>query len=304
MNHRKILLFLGITYGITWATFAALEQMSSSDGGLMSVLLTILYRWGPAIAAIYVARQVYRSPLKFPPLDSMAGRWFFLALAWAASLALGTLLLVWLGGNVLELPLLGRLDWSTDELINRLSTDDNTAAAVPAWFGDLPGGVIFAMMFFIQFLLGTTLYIAYTYGEEIGWRGFLLRETRPMGFWGGNLLVGLFAGIWHIPFLVTSGLEGIHLMTGLVALLLFHISLAFPLAYFVEKSGHFITAAAVQGVLTALAGTLQLFMVEGHHAIASLLGGIGILLCLVSAWLIAHFDPNFVDQYQAEKIED
>jgi membrane protease YdiL (CAAX protease family) len=38
-------------------------------------------------------------------------------------------------------------------------------------------------------------------GEEIGWRGLLHTELRPLGFWPNALLTGLFWLGWHLPLL-------------------------------------------------------------------------------------------------------
>src|SRR5699024_9171486 len=43
------------------------------------------------------------------------------------------------------------------------------------------------------------------FGEEVGWRGFLLRELRALGFWKASLLIGLIWGPWHAPLTLFAG---------------------------------------------------------------------------------------------------
>merc|ERR1712232_1539273 len=55
-------------------------------------------------------------------------------------------------------------------------------------------------------LFGPTLYSVLSLGEEAGWRGFLLRELAPLGFWQASLLVGLLSGLWRST-IVLAGLQ-------------------------------------------------------------------------------------------------
>jgi hypothetical protein len=49
---------------------------------------------------------------------------------------------------------------------------------------------------------GLTINALAALGEELGWRGLLLRELSPLGFWRVSLLAGLVWGIWHAPLIV------------------------------------------------------------------------------------------------------
>jgi uncharacterized protein len=40
------------------------------------------------------------------------------------------------------------------------------------------------------------------FGEEWGWRGWLLPKLRPLGAWPAVVLVGLLWGIWHAPLIL------------------------------------------------------------------------------------------------------
>jgi hypothetical protein len=58
------------------------------------------------------------------------------------------------------------------------------------------------------------------FGEEWGWRGFLLPRLLPLGKWKAYLLVGIIWGLWHAPLVVVGfnypgyPLLGILLMCG------------------------------------------------------------------------------------------
>lgn len=47
-----------------------------------------------------------------------------------------------------------------------------------------------------------------TFGEEWGWRGYLLPRLLPLGVWPALLLSGLIWGLWHAPILLV-GVDGL-----------------------------------------------------------------------------------------------
>lgn len=40
------------------------------------------------------------------------------------------------------------------------------------------------------------------FGEELGWRGFLVSALRPLGFWPMALVSGVIWGVWHAPIIL------------------------------------------------------------------------------------------------------
>lgn len=57
-----------------------------------------------------------------------------------------------------------------------------------------------------------------TLGEEVGWRGWLLPNLRPLGMWPALLLTGVIWGVWHAPLILLgynfgyTDLRGVGLM--------------------------------------------------------------------------------------------
>jgi len=49
---------------------------------------------------------------------------------------------------------------------------------------------------------GDTLNALFGFGEEAGWRGYLLHEWKHMQFWKASLFIGLIWGIWHAPLIL------------------------------------------------------------------------------------------------------
>src|SRR5699024_8144281 len=88
---------------------------------------------------------------------------------------------------------------------NYLSTvDATTSATMNDLFQKLPFHPLWLLAG--QSLIGgITVNAVLGFGEEIGWRGFLLREFRALGFWKASLLIGFIWGLWHAPLIIFAG---------------------------------------------------------------------------------------------------
>jgi membrane protease YdiL (CAAX protease family) len=49
---------------------------------------------------------------------------------------------------------------------------------------------------------GITINAIAGFGEELGWRGFLLRQLNQQSFIKASLLIGIIWGIWHSPIIL------------------------------------------------------------------------------------------------------
>jgi uncharacterized protein len=67
----------------------------------------------------------------------------------------------------------------------------------------MAGSVAFTVFKILSgFIIGTLL----AFGEEIGWRGYMLPRLLGFGAIPAMLLVGLLHGIWHLPLMLTTDL--------------------------------------------------------------------------------------------------
>ncbi len=74
-------------------------------------------------------------------------------------------------------------------------------------------------------------------GEELGWRGFLLKQCSYMDFWKMSLVIGIIWGLWHAPIIIQgynypqNPVIGVFMMIGFVyfSLLYFPMSASVPI---------------------------------------------------------------------------
>ncbi|WP_221584870.1 CPBP family intramembrane glutamic endopeptidase [Microbacterium sp. G2-8] len=52
------------------------------------------------------------------------------------------------------------------------------------------------------------VWMLFTFGEELGWRGYVQSTLAPLGFWRSSAIIGAFWAVWHLPLTLTYALEG------------------------------------------------------------------------------------------------
>lgn len=97
----------------------------------------------------------------------------------------------------------------------------NNGDILKAWTTYLIFGMPYLLFFSILF----------AFGEEIGWRGYLLRKFKPVlpSFWVRALTVGAIWGIWHLPFFLQSEISYISIFIFLINVCL--ISICYTVIY-------------------------------------------------------------------------
>jgi membrane protease YdiL (CAAX protease family) len=85
-----------------------------------------------------------------------------------------------------------------------------------------------------------------TFGEEYGWRGYLLPRLLPLGEIRATLLLGVIWALWHLP-LIVAGLNypGVNVFLAILAFLFVTVSISFAYTWFYVASSGSVLIAAV-----------------------------------------------------------
>ncbi len=140
------------------------------------------------------------------------------------------------------------------------------------------GPWIIAALLMAGVAAGLTVNAVAAFGEEAGWRGYLLvRLSSVAGFWPSALVVGVVWGLWHAPLVINgydysvSALEGCGGRAGgLVALAVFTAfttAAGLVAALLRVGSGGAIAPAAMHGTINGIAG-LYASLVSGSRLVA------------------------------------
>ncbi|MFF2390570.1 CPBP family intramembrane glutamic endopeptidase [Agromyces sp. NPDC058104] len=124
------------------------------------------------------------------------------------------------------------------------------------------------------------------FGEEIGWRGWLLPSLQPLGNWSALIVSGVIWGLWHSPIILLGYNFGLTDASGLALMVggctLFGILLGWTRL----RTGSVWPAVFGHGAFNAAAGFLSLVIAAGSPAPLPLVSPLGAVTWIVMALVI------------------
>lgn len=137
---------------------------------------------------------------------------------------------------------------------------------------------------------GLTINALAAFGEEYGWRNYLVSAMCDKSFWTVCLFTGVVWGIWHFPFILMGHNYPDHRVAGVFMMVLFCLAVSPVELYLVLKSRSMFPAAIFHGTINAFAGAATAFVRGGNDILNGLVGLSGILVFIVVTLLIFVFD--------------
>ncbi len=282
VDRRGILSFLAITFGITYLVEGLLIASGFRIGGRPAIygqLAVAGVMWAPALATVLTIKFVTREG--FAVTNVRFGSWRpYLETALVIPAVFAVIYgLTWLLG-------LGRPDWNLIQFRAQMESLGADLSSMPPSSQVLPLMLLATMLFtpFINGLLG--------FGEELGWRGYLLPKLMPLGKARAYVLVGVIWGLWHAPLILVGfnypghPLLGVLWMSGLTTTLGVYIN-ELSLRY---RSS--ILAGWMHGIFNSQAYGIWRLLFPGVNALwGGVTGVVGILVWLVlGIWLMRRGD--------------
>lgn len=149
--------------------------------------------------------------------------------------------------------------------------------------------VVFLLINLVQAIIaGYTINAFFAFGEELGWRGYLLKALKGKKFLSVSLITGFIWGLWHFPLILIGHNYPQHPITGVGMMTIWCILLSPVITYIVIKSKSVITAAIYHGTLNAIAGIGVLYLVGGNdltNGVTGIAGFITLLLINIAFFL-------------------
>lgn len=277
---KKIVVFLAITFGITWAVEAVLIIRGVSFKGAVPqyaqfVISSVM--WAPALGAFLTAR-IFRE--KVVPYGWRFGRFLPYAVILVAVpvvFAVAYCLTVLLGLGTLDLGLKGFFASAEKVIGHPLPTTPPPAALI-------------GFIFLLSTLAAPFINSLFGLGEEIGWRGYLLPRLMPLGKVRAYLILGVIWGAWHAPLVAVGFAFPGYPIIGILLFILFTTILGIILNEFALGYKSVILAGWIHGVINSQSyGVWRMIVPDPQPLLGGIPGLIGLLVLALAAGLVLKF---------------
>lgn len=282
IDTTKVAEFLGLTFGIAWISALALWMAGIGHGTLAgTVLITIFVMWAPAAAAIIVQRR--RGASVREKCGLRLGRVAWSAVAWIAPVA-------FMAAAVGVGLLLPNVSLTTDfsAFLIEQGVPPEQVDAVAEQLEALP---VSPVVLFVGAGLaaGLTINALAALGEELGWRGLLLAEWAPLGFWKLSLWTGLVWGFWHTPVILQGHNFPDNPILGIVVMTGAGMAMAPFYTYFALRARSVLAPTFLHGSFNGLGGITIVYLSGAGNLVTAPVGLVGIGAALViTALCVAH----------------
>lgn len=198
---RRVLLFLAIVFPVTWLINLVSWLVGGTDNLIAFPLLLILAMFVPALAAAVILQFITKEGLRGAAVRR--GKKRYIATAYLMMLAIAavtygiTLAVGW-----------GRIDVDATTLRDLLDALGLTV--------DIPSPVLLGAVGFTILVGGVVINSLYAFGEELGWRGYLLPSLLHIGKLRACLISGAIWGVWHAPLILMGHLYPGHPVLGIL----------------------------------------------------------------------------------------
>ena len=282
-----ILLVLGISFALAGAyklTFPEKDPISYS-------IMAFIYMYMPFLSAIIVDKVFYKQKIKRNwGINFNPNKWFLAA--WPAVVAFTffslAVNLLWPG-----ISFTSEMTGFWDKMAQQLSPEQLEMQKAKMELIPIP----YWLLTIIQGLIASiTINAVAGFGEESGWRGFMVKEYRNLKFWDAALRIGIVWGIWHAPLILMGHNYPEHNLIGVGMMTVWCIMLSPVFLYVRLKSKSVIAASIMHGTLNATAGIPIMYLVGGNDLTLGLTGFSGFISLLIVIGIMILYDLKFAKQ--------
>lgn len=300
----NVWMFIFLTFGLSWGLMM-IPQWWMGENEFLPLIQTVLFSWGPALAAIVMRKWVFSSSLKGLGWNRKYYdyRWILLTVFGPLGILFTTIGLVYLMGNIFHVPGFGRIDigmmgdYSISYALQTHELGFLLESFVQAFNGEFWTTV--AILTGLMIVIGASLGLLIHLGPEMGFRGYLLKELQPLGFLGANTIVGMVMGAWQ-SFFVIQFLPGWsnQFIPIFLTIMGFQLCIAFPAAWLSLRTRSVYASATFISVLQQVSGLMMLFLWNSNPYLTGVNGMAGMLILLTATAGIMYWDRRFVDRYE------
>jgi membrane protease YdiL (CAAX protease family) len=281
-------LFLLLTFTISFSIAGIYWLLGFSGSDKIGfTILGVIYMFLPTLSVIIVKKWVHREEISTDLLISFKlNKWFLVA--W---LIMPVITFSSVGVSLL----FNDITYSSEMagFVKRLEPlmSPEQIEQMKLSLDSLPVNFLWIILF-QGLIAGLTVNAVAGFGEELGWRGFLLSEFKNMKFIKASIIIGFIWGIWHAPLILMGHNYPQHPQVGVLMMIVLSILLTPLFVYITIKSKSVIAASIMHGTMNAVAG-ISIMLIEGGNdltvGIAGFSGFITIALFILGFFLYDYY---------------
>jgi uncharacterized protein len=285
---NRTTLFLILTFVISYL-LAGIYKLNGGgyNNSIGFMIFGVIYMILPTISVIIIKKFIHHEKLKTDLLISFKiNKWFFVA--W---LLIPVIMFFSLGISLLFPDVIYSQEMSgmlkrfatilTPAQIEHMKNSLVTLPINPIWLILIQG-----------MIAGVTINAIVALGEELGWRGFLLKEFKEMNFFKAAITIGFIWSIWHAPLILMGYNYPQHPQIGVFMMIIFCILLTPLFLYITIKSKSVIAAAILHGTMNGTYG-ISLMLTDGGNdltvGLTGLAGFIALTIALICLFIYDYF---------------
>jgi membrane protease YdiL (CAAX protease family) len=282
-NWINIILFIILAFALSWGIWIGLRAL-----GVSFIVRTSIGMFGPAIAATFV-RLIRREGFSDAGLRLVArGRRGAARMYLAAYLAPPILI----AASIALVLLVGYQHWAFSDFLHALARQITSLTRQgrtlpPGYNADQLAFASFLTQSILAFTLAIPFNMIFTFGEEFGWRGYLLPRLAPLGGIPAAIITGIIWGLWHAPLIVQDSYNypG-HPWLGILMMVIFTTAFGIVLAWLRFRSGSVWPSTLAHAALNAQAGFAAIFLSSADSLFRAPIGLLGLIPMIAFAiWL-------------------
>lgn len=184
------------------------------------------------------------------------------------------------------------LQYNAEQLIGQYHVPEEQQELVREQLGQLPAWLMAVSTLFSGLIAGVSVNAIAAFGEEYGWRNYLVHALREHKFWPAALFIGVVWGLWHFPLILMGHNYPNEPYWGVLLMVVFCVLAGIIELYFVLKTKSMIVAAVMHGTINAVAGMTIYFTLGGNDFINGMTGLSGFIvmaLVIVCLWVYDRF---------------
>lgn len=264
--------FILFTCAVSWASVAVFYWAGLDVQSPWFTLFGMAYMLIPATVAALLQRCHHQEGIVGPLRVSMhINRW------WAVALLTPAVLVALSLGLSLLVPGVS-FDGSGEGLVQRYAatlSPEQLDTMRQQLEGTYARGGFVLLMLLQGFVAGCTLNALFAFGEELGWRGYMVHHLAGRPMWLAALFIGLVWGVWHAPLILQGYNYPQHPAAGAGMMVAFCMLLSPMMVYITLKARSVVASAVFHGTINALAGFPLTYLAGGSDLSNGLMGYAG-----------------------------